>query len=554
MLPKISSATIAILVVSMFCTSMVFGQTDENSVRPARVPESVYKEGYEAVKKLFNQAVVAGDLEVCKELLEINAVYVNEADVTGLTQLHFAAMSGQADLCRLLLQHGAKADIVRKGASRETYYTPLEAAIANNHTEAALILIDTISPESLKPVRGRNSPPLFLAIMNENVEIINALLAKNADVNTPGKIGDLVQTPFVYTVALGNVEIGKILLEAGVDLCFEQGDVRTSDALFFAALSRDYDLCSFLVDSKINLDARNHDGQMVLHNLFRIDRLFAAFRSVDPFKEAELPFAVTGPYKRVAPLFPLDHTEPPKSGEFFEADDDPSLDLKTHQFCKLFLDAGIDVNARDKNGCSVLETLLLAQIDGPRQFEDFQALLELLIAAKVDLNAADENGWTPLFYLLFYAFCDDQEDEEELTESQMQAIAERKIALFKMLTDAGADVKIADQKGNTLLHYIVQPPGDAIKGWNIDLDYETRGVHRLFSRQLIEFLVEKGVSLSDKNKDGETPLDWATQGPSGRTSRGGMGGMGGMGGADSSRRMQVPIPSLPSGAADLLSF
>ncbi len=255
---KISSSVVAIFAVLMSCANVTFGQ---------RVPESVYKEGYDAIKKLFGQAVVAGDLEVCKELLEKNAFYVNEADANGLTQLHYAAMSGQAELCRLLLQHGAKADIARKGTAGEIYYTPLEAAIANDHTEAALILIDSISPESLKAVRGRNCSPLFLAIVNENVEIIKALLAKNADVNTPGKVGDLIQTPLVYAVALGNKEIGKILLDAGADLHFEQGDICTSEALFYAALTRNYDLCSFLVDSKINLDARYRHGQTVLHIL-----------------------------------------------------------------------------------------------------------------------------------------------------------------------------------------------------------------------------------------------------------------------------------------------
>ena len=110
MFQRISTIAAVFFAVLMFCAGMVFGQTNEKNERPARVPESVYQEGYDAVKKLFNQAVVAGDLEICKELLEKNAVYVNETDGAGLTQLHFAAMSGQADLCRLLLQHGAKAD------------------------------------------------------------------------------------------------------------------------------------------------------------------------------------------------------------------------------------------------------------------------------------------------------------------------------------------------------------------------------------------------------------------------------------------------------------
>jgi ankyrin repeat protein len=172
--------------------------------------------------------------------------------------------------------------------------------------------------------------------------------------------------------------------------------------------------------------------------------------------------------------------------------------------------------------------LFFAQIEGIREFEDFRTLLELFIEAEVDLNSADESGWTPLFYLLFYCFLDEPENAWGLSEVEIQAMADKKIALFNMFIEAGADVTTADRHGNTLLHYVVQAPFDSIdKGrFQIELVYDTRGIHRLFSRQLIELLIENGLSLTDENNDGETPLDWATQG-----GRGGMmGGMGGMGG------------------------
>lgn len=498
-----------IVGMSLLCTNTTLGQT-------AKVPESIYKEGYEAVKQLFNQAVVAGDLAVCKELLEKNAVYVNETDEKGFTQLHYAAMSGQTDLCRLLLQHGAKADIATK-IPAANYYTPLEAAIANDHTDTALVLINAVSPESLQPVRGRNHPPLFLAILNENVEIIKALLAKKADVNMPCLIGNFIQTPFAYAVAADNKDIAKTLLDAGADIRFEQRGVKTSDALFFAVLSRNEALCSFLIESKVDLNVQNN-GRSVLHVLLGESNLYCTFQKKGIFSEGynpSKPFTVTGPYK-IAHNPELLENKKVKS---------PVL------LCKLFIDAGTDVNVRGEDKCSVLETLFLAQIAGIHEYEDFQALLELLIASKADLNAADENGWTPLYYLLFYAFLDDQEYNEEIKEAEIKAIAEKKIGLFKMLIKAGAKVKVADKKGNTLLHYVVRSPDVEItKGANCaELIYDTRGNHRLFSRQLIELLIENGASLSDENKDGETPLDWATEGP--RVGSGGYGGMGGYGGA-----------------------
>ena len=62
-------------------------------------------------------------------------------------------------------------------------------------------------------------------------------------------------------------------------------------------------------------------------------------------------------------------------------------------------------------------------------------------------------------------------------------------------------------------------------------EYDARGFHCLFSRQLIELLLESGLTLSDENNDGETPLDWATG--ASMASRSGGGGYGGFGGGGS---------------------
>ncbi len=589
--------------VSFFCVKPSFSQWDgsseQSAERPAGalatkksgVPEPVYKDGYDGIRKLFRQAVIAGDTDICKELLEKNAYYVNETDGDGRTQLHYAAASGQTAMCRLLLDHGARADFPQPPEISAHYSTPLEAAIANNHTETAILLIDSLPAQAFKPIRGCNRRALFLAIQNENPEIIKSLLAKPVDVDAPIMVVDepaLFQTPLYVACAVENVAICNMLLHAGASLDYEQGKIRTAESLFVAALARNETLCSLLIDSKINLDTRNAAGRTVLHELLRSNVPLAYFRSLDEsaFRNVS-PFDVAMTTKRLVAPYPRPDAKRNKApgdvgngvqnrvkndvennvenaavagvNEREKSRESDSAGIE-YRLCKRFIEAGANVDACDEHGCSVLETLILFQtqarsMKSARPFDEFKKFLDLFIDANVDLNARDDNGWTPLNYLLFYSLLDFRENESRLKEEDIRKIAESKVELFKTLIDAGATVKTADKDGNTLLHYLVSAPGTTLEkgGYSFPLNYDPRGKHRTFSRMLIELLIEKGASLNDENKEGETPLDWATRGP--RFQNNGKIDVFAPGPSRELRERAitpVPMPSNPSEAADML--
>lgn len=496
------------------------------------------------MSELFEQAVVAGDVGICRELLDKKLYYVNAADSDGMTQLHYAAMSGQLELSKLLLEHGAKADIMSRKKNAINYRTPVEAAIANDRTETALLLIDSLGPDALKSVRGRNKLPVFLAIQNGNAEILKALIKKGADVNAPERISGVTQTPLYFACAMENIELCKILLEANADINYVQDGIKASDSMFPAALSWNEDLCSFLIESKIDISSVNESGQNALHLLMEYPYPLKFYDKSSPFNSDISPFVINGPYTFWSPGAPRKATE---------KEDIVSI-------CTLLTDAGMNINLRDKNDCTPIEFLIAVHgATQKRSFEDFRKILEFFIEKKVDLNLRDKHGWTPLNYYLFWSLIDRSEYDGELKEEEINKIAEQKMELFKKLVEAGADVKIKDKKGNNLLHYVVGSPKTRfLRGrYELDLSYETRGKHRQYTRQLLEFLLSKEVSLSEENNDGETPFDWAMRNsrdnedhrPTGNSNYGGIGGSNNSG----NRNYLAPSASEKSDAAyDLL--
>lgn len=529
--------------------------TDKKQVQ-FELPES--SAAYDLAKRFFANAVKAGDIEVCEKILAQQAYYINDIDSDGFTQLYYAACSGQPELCKMMLERGANPNFIN--IAKAGSLTPFEAAIANNHTATAKVMLDCLGPESLATFRGRNPLPLFLAIQNRNQDIVEALIAKGADVNSPGKFNAIIHTPLYFAVCLDDVAMCQTLVEAGAQLTGRyEPNVQMSDILFVAALSQSKAMCDFLFECKFDSNTLNAPRRNVLQELLRNRKPFVYHKDVDTFTLDRTPFTVTGPYTSVV-------KSANRGGK-----------SQMIEFFKLFIDHGTNVNHRDRAGCSVLDTLFLTQMESEHSLDDFEKLLNLLIEAEVDLKSQDKNGWAALHYMLFYLFMceqpdqnddaddaqpddpadddlfDDFDEDMDADEMEIDDVAEpareskekaeaktkfddRRIALFKKLIEAGADVKQADKQGNTLLHYAASASGETIErgGFDIVLDYETGEENRDFCRKLMELLVDHGASIATENNDGETPYDWARQGgpmKSQTGSRGGYsGGLSGMGG------------------------
>ncbi|HJR70767.1 MAG TPA: ankyrin repeat domain-containing protein, partial [Gammaproteobacteria bacterium] len=214
----------------------------------------------------------------------------------GLTPLVFAARQGALESTRLLLAGGADVN-----QTTEYGWTPLLAAIHNRYYGLALFLLQEGADPKLANKGGWS--PLYLATDNRNIEggdyptrkadrdhleLIDALLARGADVNARMKSSTETRTifthqwlheegatPLLRAAQSGDVTLVKLYLENGADPNLTTEDGTT--ALMVAAgigwvegvtyewsPEQTLETVRLLLDLGVPVNAQNLDGQTAL--------------------------------------------------------------------------------------------------------------------------------------------------------------------------------------------------------------------------------------------------------------------------------------------------
>lgn len=117
-------------------------------------------------------------LAYCKK----NRIPLNLEDNTAdrSTALYVAAQNGHAEVCHVLLEHGAKIDCEYLGG-----YTPLYIASQNGHLEVIKVLCDAKHKPSLNRLAPNGSSALYVAAQNGHVSVVEYLSQQpNCNVNT----------------------------------------------------------------------------------------------------------------------------------------------------------------------------------------------------------------------------------------------------------------------------------------------------------------------------------------------------------------------------------
>ncbi|RSL65837.1 hypothetical protein CEP54_004070 [Fusarium duplospermum] len=131
---------------------------------------------------------------------------------------------------------------------------------------------------------------------------------------------------------------------------------------------------------------------------------------------------------------------------------------------KLLLDKGVNTKVTDEDGCTALHLMAESSADD----ETKEQAVELLVKAGADVNARDKRQCTPLDYSVWQS----SPSNEKMTE---------------ILLKHGADVHALDDEGSTsLMHASIQG-----------------------SVGVMKMLLQAGVDVTVRNKDGCTALDFA---------------------------------------------
>jgi ankyrin repeat protein len=233
-------------------------------------------------------AVRFDDTEMADLLIRAGA-RVTAANRQGVTPLQLAALNGSAPMLDKLVKAGADVN------APLTQYkdTALMLASRTGKTDALKVLLESGARVNEKETWGGTSA-LMWAASERHAEAVTLLVEHGADANARSNFvgpangrgfegrtpvapqgGQKVEefasgwmTPLMFAAREGDVDSARTLLDAGADVNAIAGDGK--NALSLAIFNGNYDLASFLIDRKV--DVNNTDTQRFTPLFWAVDR------------------------------------------------------------------------------------------------------------------------------------------------------------------------------------------------------------------------------------------------------------------------------------------
>ena len=280
----------------------------------------------------FFRAIRAGDVDGLRRLA---AGPVNVKDRLDYTPLHYAALYGNAESVRILLDHGADPNARNKSGA-----TPLLYGAYN--FDKARMMIEKGADVNAKSAMGM-TPLIVAASIHGNAATVRYLLEKGADAKAAGpEDTDALQ----MAAQKGDAEMIRLLLKSGCDP--KRQDQGGFSALIYATFDPDQERVPVLLAAGSNVNAVNTFSGAVKNgpiNMVHMSPLFLSAPAAPPATIETLLKAGAHPdeadQRKLTPLM------------YAILTDEPRLDT-----IRELIDAHADVNAKDTNGESVMDWAL----------------------------------------------------------------------------------------------------------------------------------------------------------------------------------------------------
>lgn len=188
-------------------------------------------------------------------LLLLRGANIDAKDKDGLTPLMYAVIYEQGANAKLLIQKGANIFDTDKAGENVLHIA------AKNYTQASLNMSDLLMDYGAQPniQDEKGNTPLMIAVQNEDVKLVNCLLARGANPNIPDKED---YYPLFEAVNKGNKKIINSLIKYRADV--NAADKYGYTALMYASVLKDVEISDILVSAKANVNAKDKNGMTAL--------------------------------------------------------------------------------------------------------------------------------------------------------------------------------------------------------------------------------------------------------------------------------------------------
>ena len=418
----------------------------------------------------------AGDLSGVRSLIEADPAAVHESGPDGSTALHWAVNQDNLGMVEALLDANADA------RARNRYdFPPIALAAMNGNADVLRLLIRAgADPQATLP--GGESA-IMTAARTGDPDAIRVLLAAGADPNVPNEAG---QTALMWAAAANNPGAIAALVGGGADLSAKPP--KGLDALIFAARAGRRDATEALLDAGAYIGSTMATGESVLEAALVNTHWDIADvlldRGADP-NQADAGYTalhrVTVQRQIIRGVVPSEEAAIPIG----------ALDIIMDLVRKMIAN-GMDVNARmgkdrlkEQRFVNMRDVLFRV---GATAFllaakEADLELMELLLEAGADPTIPTFDGTTPLMVAAgLYS------DTGNYGRFVQRGWADQVLKATRMCIDLGNDVNAVNDVGDTALH------GAAYRG----------------ALDVAQLLVKHGAKLDAVDTRGLTPLSVAT--------------------------------------------
>jgi ankyrin repeat protein len=150
---------------------------------------------------ILHFAAMSGQLQICEKILS-KIKNKSPKDSMERSPIHFAAQFGCYDVCSLLLNK-----IIDKNPKDKYQYTPLHHAADEGHLEICILMIEEFGITTNVTLEDEETP-LHLAAESGHVLTFSYLMGKAAVKNPQNKYG---RTPLHFAAKQGHMQICKLI-------------------------------------------------------------------------------------------------------------------------------------------------------------------------------------------------------------------------------------------------------------------------------------------------------------------------------------------------------